>query len=135
MALISRELWAHQPCDMPLGVAQDFGMENPLRDLLGCHFRSVFLWHRLLLWHGEPMSKQVRSAVDLLSVVNRYGTDDECRAYLTELRWPSGVGCPNCQSKIVFLIAKRHQFDCDSCRYQFSVLSGTMFHDTHLALD
>src|ERR1039457_575267 len=26
------------------------------------------------------------------------------------------------------------QFDCDSCRYQFSVMSGTMFHDTHLAL-
>jgi transposase-like protein len=76
----------------------------------------------------------MRSAVDLLSVVNRYGTDDECRAYLTELRWPKGVACPKCQSKKISRIVERKQFDCDSCRYQFSVLSGTMFHDTHLAL-
>jgi transposase-like protein len=75
-----------------------------------------------------------RSEVDLLSVVNRYGTNEECRAYLTELRWPSGIACPACQSKKISRIAKRNQYDCDSCRHQFSVLSGTMFHDTHLAL-
>lgn len=75
-----------------------------------------------------------RSEVDLLSVVNRYGTNEECRAYLTELRWPNGITCPACQSRKISRIAKRNQYDCDSCRYQFSVLSGTMFHDTHLAL-
>ncbi|HKD86277.1 MAG TPA: IS1595 family transposase [Terriglobales bacterium] len=78
--------------------------------------------------------KQVRSAVDLLSVVNRYGTDGQCREYLTQLRWPEGVKCPKCDSDKISRIKLRHQFDCDSCRYQFSVLSGTMFHDTHLAL-
>ena len=30
-------------------------------------------------------------------------------------------------------IEKRHQFDCDSCRYQFSVTAGTIFHDSHSA--
>ena len=75
-----------------------------------------------------------RSEVDLLSVVNRYGTDEHCRAYLTELRWPDGVACPKCQSKKISRIVERKQYDCDSCRYQFSALSGTMFHDTHLAL-
>jgi transposase-like protein len=29
---------------------------------------------------------------------------------------------------------KRNQYDCDSCRYQFSVTVGTIFHDTHLPL-
>ena len=76
----------------------------------------------------------MHSAVDLLAVVNRYGTDDQCRAYLTELRWPDGVKCPKCQSAKISRIKERNQYDCDSCRYQFSVLSGTMFHDTHLAL-
>ena len=75
-----------------------------------------------------------RSEIDLLSVVNRYGTDEHCRAYLTQLRWPAGVTCPKCESKKISRIEKRNQYDCDSCRYQFSVLSGTMFHDTHLAL-
>jgi transposase-like protein len=78
--------------------------------------------------------KQVRSTVDLLSVVNRYGTDEQCREYLTQLRWPEGVTCPKCSSDKISRIAKRRQYDCDSCRYQFSVMSGTMFHDTHLAL-
>ena len=31
-------------------------------------------------------------------------------------------------------ILKRAQFDCDSCRYQFSVKAGTIFHDSHLPL-
>src|SRR5205807_10376558 len=29
---------------------------------------------------------------------------------------------------------KRHQYDCDACRYQFSVRVGTVFHDSHLPL-
>ena len=66
--------------------------------------------------------------------MNRYGTHDHCRAYLTELRWPDGVKCPRCESDKISRIHDRKQFDCDSCRYQFSVLSGTMFHNTHLAL-
>jgi transposase-like protein len=76
----------------------------------------------------------MKSSVDLLSVVNRYGTNEECRAYLVELRWPGGVACPKCQSTKISRIRERNQYDCDSCRYQFSVLSGTMFHDTHLDL-
>jgi transposase-like protein len=28
----------------------------------------------------------------------------------------------------------RNQFDCDTCRYQFSATAGTIFHDTHLPL-
>ncbi len=31
-------------------------------------------------------------------------------------------------------IKRRDQFDCDSCRYQFSVTAGTIFHDSHLPL-
>src|SRR5664279_625321 len=81
----------------------------------------------------QVVHRQVRCRV-LHIVVNRYGTDEHCRAYLTELRWPEGVTCPKCQSKKISRIVERKQFDCDSCRYQFSVLSGTMFHDTHLAL-
>ncbi len=63
-----------------------------------------------------------------------FGTDDECRAVLEELRWPDGPRCPRCDSDKLSRIAKRGQFDCDSCRYQFSVMSGTMLHDSHLKL-
>ena len=61
-------------------------------------------------------------------------TQEECRAILEELRWPNGVKCPACQSDKISRIRKRFQYDCDLCRYQFSVTSGTIFHDTHLPL-
>ena len=62
------------------------------------------------------------------------GDDRKCRAYLEALRWPMGVKCPRCESAKISRIFDRHQFDCDSCRYQFSVTAGTIFNDTHLAI-
>src|SRR5207248_3902663 len=54
--------------------------------------------------------------------------------YLEDLRWPKGIRCPRCESPKISRIAKRRQFDCDSCRYQFSVRVGTLFHDSKLPL-
>jgi len=67
-------------------------------------------------------------------LVDKFGSEDKCRAYLHELRWPNGVTCPRCDHKSISRIAKRNQYNCDSCRYQFSVTSGTIMHDTHLPL-
>lgn len=73
-------------------------------------------------------------AINLTELVERFGSEDKCHAYLEELRWPDGVECPRCQSKKISRIAKRRQFDCDGCRYQFSVRVGTLFHDSKLPL-
>jgi transposase-like protein len=72
--------------------------------------------------------------MDLMKLMKECDTQDECRLILEELRWPDGVKCPSCKSDKISRIHKRSQFDCDSCRYQFSVTSGTIFHDTHLPL-
>jgi transposase-like protein len=72
--------------------------------------------------------------MDLMKLMKDCDTQDECRLILEELRWPDGILCPSCGSKKISRIHKRSQFDCDSCRYQFSVTSGTIFHDTHLPL-
>jgi transposase-like protein len=63
------------------------------------------------------------------------GNESACRNYLAVLRWPKGVECPRCQTKTtVSEISTRGVYDCDSCRYQFSVTAGTIFNDTHLPL-
>lgn len=80
------------------------------------------------------MAKTTQPAVNLLSLMSDFDTDAECRAYLEELRWPEGVTCPRCESKSVSRIKARKVFDCDKCRYQFSVTAGTIFHDSHLPL-
>jgi transposase-like protein len=71
---------------------------------------------------------------NLMSVVAQYGSDDKCRACLVALKWPNGIECPRCQSKKISRIAAREVYDCDSCRYQFSVTAGSIFHDSHLPL-
>jgi transposase-like protein len=77
---------------------------------------------------------ETRPAIHLLTLLGAYDTDIQCRAYLEELRWPEGLTCPRCRGKTISRIHERKQFDCDSCRYQFSVTAGTIFHDSHLPL-
>lgn len=72
--------------------------------------------------------------MNLPKLIEDFGSEDRCRAYLEELRWPDGVVCPRCGDTTISHIRKRNQFDCDSCRYQFSVTAGTLFHDSHLPL-
>ena len=72
--------------------------------------------------------------MDLLTLFDRFHSEERCAEYLEGLRWPDGVHCPRCDSDKISRIVKRAQFDCDSCRYQFSVKAGTIFHDSHLPL-
>jgi transposase-like protein len=72
--------------------------------------------------------------VNLCSLIEEFGSEEKCRAYLEALRWLDGIMCPRCESRKVSRIVKRNQFDCDACRYQFSVTAGTIFNDSHLPL-
>lgn len=72
---------------------------------------------------------------NLVDLMTRFHSEDKCRTLLEELRWPDEVRCPRCNGIKISRIADRQQFDCDTCRYQFSVTSGTIFHDTHLPLN
>ncbi|MGO9451030.1 MAG: IS1595 family transposase [Candidatus Binataceae bacterium] len=72
--------------------------------------------------------------VNLVTLARTYDSDSKCRQYLEELAWPDGVKCPRCGSDKISHIEKRNQYDCDSCRYQFSVTAGTIFHDSHLPM-
>src|SRR5215471_15743649 len=72
--------------------------------------------------------------MDICRLIDEFGSEAKCRDYLHALRWHDNVACPRCQSDKISAIHKRHQFDCDSCRYQFSVTAGTMFADSHLPL-
>ena len=63
-----------------------------------------------------------------------YSTDDRCRELLERLRWPEGVECPRCKDRRVSRMKDYARFECVGCEYQFTVTSGTIFHDSHLPL-
>jgi transposase-like protein len=79
----------------------------------------------------KPAPKQ---DMDLMKLFAQFGNDEKCRIALEKLRWPDGVKCPRCQSDKISRNYKRSTFECEPCGYHFSVTSGTIFHDTHLAL-
>ncbi|MEX1256131.1 MAG: IS1595 family transposase [Gemmatimonadota bacterium] len=72
--------------------------------------------------------------LNLMSLMDQFGDDNTCREYIEKLRWPSGVACPRCGDLSVSEISTRDQFDCNGCRYRFSVTSGTIFDNTKLPL-
>ena len=77
---------------------------------------------------------QVTSEMNLMKLVDQFHSDERCREYLEQLRWPDGVTCPRCESTKCYYTSTRATWECDSCGYHFSVTSGTMLHDTHLPL-
>jgi transposase-like protein len=63
-----------------------------------------------------------------------FDTDERCRELLVRLRWPNGAECPRCKMPSVELETAKQLFYCKGCDYQFSVTTGTVFNDSHLAL-
>jgi transposase-like protein len=63
-----------------------------------------------------------------------YSTDARCRELLERLRWPEGVMCPRCNDSRVSRLKDYARYECVGCQYQFTVTSGTIFHDSHLPL-
>jgi transposase-like protein len=83
---------------------------------------------------ARKQKPEIKGDMNLVKLIERYGSEDKCHAYLEELRWPDGIRCPRCDSDKISRIRERRQFECDGCRYQFSVRVGTLFHDSKLPL-
>jgi transposase-like protein len=73
-------------------------------------------------------------SIDLMALMERFHTEEACREVVAEIRWPAGVKCPRCEADRHAYDSQRFVWDCYSCGYQFSALSGTVFHDTKLPL-
>jgi transposase-like protein len=73
--------------------------------------------------------------MDLPRLIAQYGTDDRCRMVLEQLRWPDGPRCLRCgAARIVPISTRPGLYRCADCQYQFSVMVGTIFNDSHLPL-
>lgn len=63
----------------------------------------------------------------------RFSTEEACRAYLHDLRWPNGFECPHCGHRETWP-TRRGQYRCAACDVQTSITSGTVFHQTRKPL-
>ena len=69
----------------------------------------------------------------VLELERRFSTEEACRSYLQQLRWPDGFVCPRCQG-VEAWAGSRGRLICRACRHQASVTAGTVFQDTHTSL-
>jgi transposase-like protein len=69
----------------------------------------------------------------LMDFERRFSDESACRAYLFALRWPDGFVCPGCAGRQGLSI-RRDLWRCMECRRETSVLAGTIFQDSKLAL-
>jgi transposase-like protein len=82
----------------------------------------------------KPTANDKKSDMNLVKLVEQFGSDEKARKHLEEVRWPEGPVCPRCKEKHASPVKDRATYSCNNCRYQFSVTSGTIFHDSHLPL-
>ena len=63
----------------------------------------------------------------------KFATEEQCRDYLFQLRYPKGFKCPVCKGKRAWR-TERGKYKCQKCGKEISVLAGTIFQDTHTPL-
>ena len=74
------------------------------------------------------------AAMNLVSLIDRFGSDEKCRDELVSIRWPKGIACLRCSVCDPSELPVGGKWQCASCGYQFTVTAGTIMHDSHLAL-
>lgn len=65
----------------------------------------------------------------LMEFEKRFCSEEACREYLFQLRWPDGFVCPRCQHKKAWK-TNRELYHCTNCGLETSVTAGTIFHGT-----
>ena len=63
----------------------------------------------------------------------RFATEEACRAYVVQLRWPDGFRCPSCGGAVAWPV-RSVLWQCAGCGRQTSVTAGTVFQDTRTPL-
>jgi transposase-like protein len=85
--------------------------------------------------------KTTQPSMTLNGLMDRFDSEDACKTFLRDLRWPTGVRCPRCKNEKVYTLKTRpfhwvcKHADCGGRNgYRFSVISKTIFENTNYPL-
>lgn len=84
-----------------------------------------------------PMNRvQFQAGLSMPEFLERYGSEDKCRAALQRARWPDGFACPACggAARTSFARGGLRYWQCRRCARQTSLISGTVFEASKLPL-
>ena len=69
----------------------------------------------------------------LMNFEQMFPTEESCRHYLEQIRWPDGFVCPDCSSKQAW-VRSRGLWTCGGCGLETSLTSRTIFEGTRKPL-
>lgn len=69
----------------------------------------------------------------IIEFEDRFATEEACRQFLYQLRWPDGFCCPRCAFHKAWK-KSNNLYQCRQCGYRGSVIAGTIFQDTRKPL-
>ncbi|MBE6574432.1 MAG: transposase [Ruminococcaceae bacterium] len=75
----------------------------------------------------------MRGYMNIVELEKKFGTEEQCRQYISSIRWKDGYRCPLCQSSEAW-VTSEYKYKCQKCGHKLSVTSGTIFQDTHIPL-
>ena len=70
---------------------------------------------------------------NLSAFETRFSSDEGCRDYLFQTRWPDGFRCPECGYDRAWPVRKVW-FECARCGHQTSLTAGAVFEDSRKPL-
>jgi len=73
----------------------------------------------------------------LKQLMETFHTEESCRTYIFEHRWPNGVTCPRCANENIYKLKREGHWQCAKCSktgYRFSLLTGTVMENTKYPL-
>lgn len=78
--------------------------------------------------------KHPKSKMSIMDFQKKFDTEDKCRDFLFELRFPHGFVCPHCGCSEYGNIKSRHLYQCKGCRKQISVTEVRLYRTRTLNL-
>ena len=70
---------------------------------------------------------------DLLEFAARFGTDLDCKKYLSDFKWEKGYKCRKCENSS-FQERSNYSRTCNKCSHTESVTANTLFHKVKFGL-
>ncbi len=72
--------------------------------------------------------------MNILELINKFPTQEACITHLENVRWGDKPKCVYCGSENTNPLKAELRHHCNGCRKSFSVIVGTIFHNTHIEL-
>ena len=79
---------------------------------------------------------QFQQGMSIPEFLTSFGTEAQCAETVKVSRWPAGFHCPRCDSTAHYVVGHgaRKLFQCNGCRHQTSLTSGSLMEHTKLPL-